>query len=231
MAPGRERRCRVFASRGADLTPRTPLRRRAHRCTEATWPGLERHHGVTARRLGLPMRDHQHAAVPGRRLQYARPRARSASAGSSPLVGSSSTRSGPGARRARATARRRRSPPERATPSSPTGVSSPAGQRGTQASSRAARKRGGDLLVGGVGAAQGQVGPHACRRTSGPAGRPGRTRPGRRPVAARSTSTPPSDRRALLEGPVAQERVDQARLAGAARPGHRHPARRRAGAG
>ena len=42
-------------------------------------------------------------------------RTSSARAGSSPLVGSSSTNTGPGARRARATASRRRSPPDTVT--------------------------------------------------------------------------------------------------------------------
>ena len=84
----------------------------------------------------------------------------SARAGSSPLVGSSSTSTGPGANRARATASRRRSPPDRVTPSSPTGVSSPWGSAATQASRRAARSAPAISSSSAPGRPSSEVGPH-----------------------------------------------------------------------
>ena len=93
---------------------------------------------VAAGRLGGPVRDQQDAAV-ARRGEHAVDEL-VGQAGSRPLVGSSSTTTGPGASSARATASRRRSPPDRAKPSSPTGVSSPWGSPATQASRRAARR-------------------------------------------------------------------------------------------
>ena len=139
-------------------------------------------------------------------------------------MGSSSTRTGPGASRARATARRRRSPPDRATPSSPTGVSSPWGSAATQVVEAGGAQRVGDLLPR---SASGRprtrldrtVPANSCARWSASA-------QAARASAWRSCSHvgAAERQRAVLERPVAQERGDEARLAGAARAGHGHPA-------
>ena len=161
-------------------------------------PGLERHRVVAARRLVGPVRDRPGRSA-RRRRRSTPSMSSSARPGSRPLVGSSSTRTGPGASRARATARRRRSPPDRATPSSPTGVSSPWGSAATQASRRAARSASAISVLGGVGPAEGEVGPHRAgeqlrplvgQRAGGRGRRPGAgaPRPCRRARACRSSS-------------------------------------------
>ena len=147
----------------------------------------------------------------------------SARAGSRPLVGSSSTRTGPGASSARATARRRRSPPDRATPSSPTGVSSPSGRAAIQASRRAVRSA--SVISASVASGRPRtrldrtVPANICARWSASA------QAGARVGLAQVLHVGVAKgQRAVLEWPVAQQRGDQARLAGAARAGHGDPA-------
>ena len=147
----------------------------------------------------------------------------SASPGSSPLVGSSRISTGPGARRARATASRRRSPPDSATPSSPTGVSSPSGSVATQRVEPGGPQRGGDLVLAGVGPGQREVGAHGAREQLGPLVR--QRAGGAGVVLGEALHVGAGQReRAVLEGPEAQERGDEARLAGAARAGDGDPA-------
>ncbi len=137
-------------------------------------------------------------------------------------MGSSRMTTGPGASSARATASRRRSPPESATPSSPTGVSRASGSVATHPSSRAARSAA--AISSSVASGRPRVRLDADRAGEhlGPLVRQRVRAPGVALGEALHVG-PAEGQCALLEGPIAQERGDEARLAGATRAGDRSP--------
>ena len=123
-------------------------------------PGLERHRLVAAGRLVGPVGDDEHAALAAAAAARTPSSTSSASAGSSPLVGSSSTRTGPGRQQGAGHGQ-----PSAFAAGQGDAVLAhrrlePVGECGHPGRQAGRPQRVGDLLVGGVGPAEDEVGPH-----------------------------------------------------------------------
>ena len=186
-----------------------------------TLPRLQGHHDVAQLRLSGPVGDDQNAPFPG--------------SGEDPvqqLVGQGGVEAAGGFVEHEDRTGRQQGAGHRQAPALATGQGDavladrrvePVGQGGHPGLEASRAQRVGDLRLGGVGPAEDEVGPHRAGKHLRPlvGQRAGRPRVG---LAQLLDVGAVEGQRAVLERPVAQQRGDEARLAGAARAGDGDPA-------